>query len=250
MSSTSPSSPVPPPPPSSSSSSSNGVEEGMAFPTNHPANPTIPAAVATATSQSGTVIPRESMNLTEGVSFVSARALTWTLASGLYGATSAYLQGVSVTLPFYTYGTSAMIASTTFFAGSYLSRYVREKDDTANYAISGLVNGFVSVSLLSGMKKGGIAGIVGGGLGALYSISSNWLYAQGREAWIQHRIQHLYFSKERKLVVTRPQFPSVKQREEVMLKRKQQAKAKEEEEERKKQQQGGVATEAIKDSNK
>ncbi len=222
---------------STSGSSAKTEEAAIFLPANHPAN--TPFAVETTTDENA-------LSLTNGISFVSSRALGWTLASGLYGATSAYLQGATMTLPFYTYGTSAMIASTTFFSGAYLTRYIRgnKEDDPSNYAISGMVNGFVSVSIFSGVKKGGLAGIVGGGLGAIYAVGSQWLYAQSREAWIQHRIQHIYFSKERKLIVSKPTFPTPQQREEVMLKRKLAAKAREEEAEGKNKKTGAIALEA------
>lgn len=163
-------------------------------------------------------VSRDSLSLAEGATYVSSRALPWTIVSGLYGTTTAYLQGVGMALPFYTFGGTAMVATTGFFAGAYASKYIRERDDVYNFAISGAVNGAVSVSIFSGVKKGGIAGLVGASLGAMYGVSSVWLYYHAKQAWIDYRLEQMQTSKERKLIVGRPSFP--KSREEYHLARR------------------------------
>jgi hypothetical protein len=184
------------------------------FPVNHPSND-----VQKPLLQS-TDVTRASLNPLDGILYASPRILTSTLLAGSYGAIVAYLEGASVALPFYTYGSSVMVASTTFFAGSYLSKYLRQKDDPINFAVSGGVNGLIFVTAMSGLRRGMLAGAAGSAVGAAYGLSSLWLFREFKSVWIQYRVQHLYYSKEKKLVVGRPKFPQ--EREQMMLLRRQQ----------------------------
>jgi hypothetical protein len=139
---------------------------------------------------------------------VSSKTMGLTIAAGVYSITKAYMRGDKIALPFYAYTASAVVFGATFFGSAQALKVIREEEDVYNYAIPGLIHGALIKSITSGVKKGAIVGVVGGVAGAGYFFVSNWFYEKTRQAWVEYRKSLIVNSKEKKLIVVKPNFPT------------------------------------------
>jgi hypothetical protein len=139
---------------------------------------------------------------------VSSKTMGLTIAAGIYSITKAYVRGDKIALPFYAYTASAAALGATFFGSAQALKVIRDEEDVYNYAIPGLIHGALIKSVTSGVKKGAIAGVVGGVAGAGYFFLSNWFYEKSRQAWVEYRKSVIVNSKEKKLIVVKPNFPT------------------------------------------
>lgn len=135
--------------------------------------------------------------------YMIPRMATSAVFGGLYGATTGYYVGGNVLAKTLAISGPAFMVSTTFFGTNIVLRTLRQKDDYTNYAVSGVINGW----LLGGMsnRRNSLIGAVVGCLGGVvYKAVSTSLYNTSREAWISNRRYILENSKPRTLHNKKP----------------------------------------------
>lgn len=132
---------------------------------------------------------------------LSSSAL-WSVASGIGGVTTAYIEGQTLFFPMYFFTGLGLCYSSTFFGTTIAIKHFRKnQDDVYNYVGGGAVS-FTSVgTLLHGIRRGAKAGVVGAGLGAAFFYGGNWLYDNTRKNWLEfrrhqtHRVEKKEYSK-------------------------------------------------------
>jgi hypothetical protein len=135
--------------------------------------------------------------------YVGPRVSIMTGIASAGGASIGYYTGVGPFTPMYTYGLSAVVIGTTFFATHYALRNLRQKDDTVNYGAAGLLNGAM-IGAIQSRRHSIVGSAIGAICGVTYNIMRQSVYATTREMHISHRRHILENSKPAVLTFRRP----------------------------------------------
>lgn len=121
------------------------------------------------------------------------RSGLWSVASGIGGVTTAYIEGKTLFFPMYFFTGVGFCYGSAFFGSSLAFKHFRQnRDDAYNNICGGAVSFTVIGTALRGVKKGLKSGLLGAGLGAAYYYGSNWLYQNTRDNWLEFRRYQLH----------------------------------------------------------
>lgn len=130
---------------------------------------------------------------------------TWSTIGGIVAATSSYIEGRSVFLPMYGLAGLSAVYSSLFFGCAAGLRILRQQpDDVFNYAAAGGISAFSINTFGKGLKRGGMAGLVGLGVGSVYYYTSSAVYSFSREAWLGYRRHQIHRSVFKQIVIIKP----------------------------------------------
>lgn len=123
----------------------------------------------------------------------------WSIASGIGGVTTAYIEGQTLFFPMYFFSGLGFCYSSALFGSSLAIKHFRNnQEDVYNYVGGGAL-GFSAVgTLLHGIRRGAKSAVVGAGLGAAFFYGGNWLYDKTRENYLEFR-RHIVHRTDKKI---------------------------------------------------
>lgn len=127
-----------------------------------------------------------------------SKSAFWSIASGIGGVTTAYIEGQTLFFPMYFFTGIGFCYSSSFFGTTLAIKHFRQnQDDVYNYVGGGGASFTAVGTMIHGLRRGVKSGIVGAGLGAAYFFGANWLYDNTRKNWLEFR-RHQIHRKEEK----------------------------------------------------